>query len=143
MLIRNDSLPRESTASQTLRLNWVLQFVHLPEPRTKQRGRPLVRRQAISEEAGLWRVCCGSRLAGCGLCCGHWLPSGVGGGYGVAGMLGILGWLSRHSNWLGVLHAPETFSSVLGIQCLYSGFRILGLGGSLEAFYLRTRSLLH
>lgn len=61
----------------------------------------------------------------------------------MAGMLGILGWLSRHSNWLRVLHAPETFSSVLGIQCLYLGFSILGLGGSLEALYLRTGSLLH
>lgn len=61
----------------------------------------------------------------------------------MAGMLGILGWLSRHSNWLRVLHAPETFSSVLGIQCLYLGFSILGLGGSLEALYLSTGSLLH
>lgn len=25
----------------------------------------------------------------------------------MAGMLGILGWLSRHSNWLGVLHAQR------------------------------------
>lgn len=58
-------------------------------------------------------------------------------------MLGILGWPSRHSNWLGVLHAPETFSSVLGIWWLYLGLRFLGLGGSLEAFYLSTRSLLH
>lgn len=47
MLIQNDSLPRESTASQTPRLNWVLQFVHLPELSTKQRGRTLVRKQAV------------------------------------------------------------------------------------------------
>lgn len=35
---------------------------------------------------------------------------------GMVGMLRILGWLSRHSNWHGVLHAPKTLSSVLGIQ---------------------------
>lgn len=63
--------------------------------------------------------------------------------YSVAGMLGILGWLSRHSNWHGALHAPKTFSSVFGIQWLYLGLRFLRLGGSLEAFYLSTGSLFH
>ena len=62
----------------------------------------------------------------------------------MAGMLGILDWLSRHSNWHSVLHAPKTFSSFPGIQWLYLGLRYLGLSWSLYSFlsqYLITPSL--
>lgn len=58
--------------SQTLRLNWVLQFVHLPELSTRQTGRPLVKKQAVRGSVmGLGLLDVGSAVAtGC--------PPGVG-----------------------------------------------------------------
>lgn len=53
---------------------------------------------------------------------GHWLPSGGGGVDGVAGMLGILDWLSRHSNWLGLSTCSRDF-----LQCPWHPMTIVGL----------------
>lgn len=56
-------------ASQTLRLNWVLQFVHLPELSTEQTSRPLTRKQAVGGSVvGLALLDVGSAVAtGCPL----------------------------------------------------------------------------
>lgn len=77
--------------SQPLRLNWVLQFVHLPELSTRQTGRPLARKQAVGGSAvGLSVLDVGSAVAT------GW-PLGVG-----VDMV----WLECKESWAGLAGTP-------------------------------------